>query len=141
MTMLGKAICGMALGLMMVPALAMANANVGTMIFMHSTPINHFGSVSQVSIGANNIGLESFYFGNEKIRIIITPTHHGKRIRGMRYVRIDVQKRRQMVWSIHRWIATPASHLVSLGDGYRFGIVVTHNPPGSIAHPTGKNTS
>ena len=139
--MLKKMMLGVALGLTMAPVAAMATNDVGTMVFMHSTQVNHFGSVSQVLIGPNNLGVESFYFGSEKVRIIVTPTHHGKRLFGKRYVRIDVQKERQTVWSTRRWIATPTSHMVSLGDGYRFGIVVTHNPPGNMAHPTGKSAS
>ena len=139
--MLKKMMLGVALGLTMAPVAAMATNDVGTMVFMHSTQVNHFGSVSQVLIGPNNLGVESFYFGSEKVRIIVTPTHHGKRLFGKRYVRIDVQKERQTVWSTRRWIATPTSHMVSLGDGYRFGIVVAHNPPGNMAHPTGKSAS
>ena len=139
--MLKKAMLSVVLGLMVVPEAAMATNDVGTMVFMHSTQVNHFGSVSQVLIGPNNLGLESFYFGNEKVRIIVTPTHHGKRLSGKRYVRIDVQKKQKTVWSTSRWMATPTSHLVSLGDDYRFGIVVAHNPQGNMAHPTGKSAS
>uniref|UniRef100_E6QB58 Uncharacterized protein n=1 Tax=mine drainage metagenome TaxID=410659 RepID=E6QB58_9ZZZZ len=119
----------------------MAGNDVGTMVFMHATPANHFGSVSQVLIGPKNLGVESFYFGSKKVRIILTPTHRGKHVIGKRYVRIDVQNGRKTLWSDHRWIAIPTSHIVSLGDGYRFGIVVAHNPPGNMAHPTGKSAS
>lgn len=139
--MLKKAILGVVLGLAMAPVTAMAVSDVDTMVFMHATPTNHFGSVSQVLIGPKNIGVESFYFGNEKIRIIVTPTHRGKHVVGKRYVRIDVQNGQKNLWSDHRWIAIPTSQIVSLGDGYRFGIVVAHNPPGNMAHPTGKSAS
>uniref|UniRef100_E6QGN1 Uncharacterized protein n=1 Tax=mine drainage metagenome TaxID=410659 RepID=E6QGN1_9ZZZZ len=141
MTMLKKMKLGVVLGLAMVPIVAMAGNDVGTMVFMHATPANHFGSVSQVLIGPKNLGVESFYFGSKKVRIILTPTHRGKHVVGKRYVRIDVQNGRKTLWSDHRWIAIPTSHIVSLGDGYRFGIVVAHNPPGNMAHPTGKSAS
>lgn len=115
--------------LTLAPVSAMAD-NVGTMLFMHATRTDHFGSVSQVLIGHSDLGVESFYFGNEKVRIILTPAHHGKRVVGKRYVRIDVQKGRKTVWSDDRWVSTPTHHILSLGYGYRFGIVLNPNHAG-----------
>lgn len=128
------------LGLTLAPVSAMAD-NVGTMLFMHVTRTDHFGSVSQVLIGHSDLGVESFYFGNRKVRIIVTTTHHGKSIVGKRYVRIDVQKGRKTVWSDDRWVSTPTHHILSLGHGYRFGIVLNPNHTVARDHSTKKRVS
>ena len=127
--------------LSLVPVLAMAESNVGTMVFLHPSPVNHFGSVSQVNIGPNSMGLESFYFNNEKVRIMLLSQRKNERRAGEKYLDISVYANNHTVAHFKQWIPVPTNQLISLGNGYRFGVVVNHNPPGNMAHPTGKSAS